>query len=145
VISLLKAASPVSNERDRVRGLLGLLPKALSDRISLDYQKSAVNAFVSLSVAILRARRSYDQNLVGTLYPRPDELASWALNLRGYTFGPRHGRQVFIGALTHILARLQSMLAHCRQNIKVCQWIGTRNLTWTFQTLLSACVPLRST
>ncbi len=67
------------------------MPKALSDRISPDYQKSAANAFVSLSLAILRARRSYGQIPVGKLYPRSDGIASWALNLRGYTFGPRHG------------------------------------------------------
>ncbi|KAH0538457.1 hypothetical protein FGG08_004955 [Glutinoglossum americanum] len=71
----------VTDERDRVYGLLGLLPRYIASRIEPNYSKSAESVFCDLSKAILGATGSYDEVLRGNLSNSPG-LPSWATDLR---------------------------------------------------------------
>ncbi|RYP83370.1 hypothetical protein DL770_005390 [Monosporascus sp. CRB-9-2] len=77
----LGSEAEVSDERDRVYGLLGLFPADISRRITPDYSKSVPEVFTDLSRAILESTGCYDELLVGSTMPLPAGLPTWALNV----------------------------------------------------------------
>jgi ankyrin repeat protein len=82
----LGTSAQVTDEKDRVYGLLSLLPEAISSRVEPNYSKSVEEVFCDLSRAILEATGSFDEILCGTLLQTPD-LPTWAMNLREKTEG----------------------------------------------------------
>lgn len=78
----LGGLTEVSDERDRVYGLLGLMQPWIVEHIKPDYKKSAAQVYVDLSKAIVTAMGSFDDLLIGTASRSVDGLPSWGVNLR---------------------------------------------------------------
>lgn len=78
----LGSLANVSDERDRVYGLLGLLWSEIAKGIKPDYTKPVAEVFVDLSKAVLGATGSYDELFVGSVGAVPEALPTWAINLR---------------------------------------------------------------
>jgi hypothetical protein len=70
-----------TDQRDRVYGLLGLLPLKISSRVEPDYSKSVEEVYRDFSRAVLEASHTFDDILVGNIRDNPD-MASWAIELR---------------------------------------------------------------
>ncbi|KAH8744932.1 heterokaryon incompatibility protein-domain-containing protein [Hyaloscypha finlandica] len=77
----LGRTAEVTDERDRVYGLLGLLPEYISSRVMPNYAKSVEGVYMDLAKAVIEATGCFDESFVGSTVEQSD-IASWAINMR---------------------------------------------------------------
>jgi AAA+ superfamily predicted ATPase len=71
-----------TDPRDKVYGLLALLPNSVSEKIVPDYKKSVAHTYLMFSKACLLSDGNLDRLARSTLsLPRPEEAPSWCFNL----------------------------------------------------------------
>ena len=88
----LGGESEVTDERDRVYGILGLIPERISTLIQPNYDKSVAEVYRDLSRALVEVTGSFDDIFGGNILEYPN-LASWAVDIRDTTgLKPKNGR-----------------------------------------------------
>ncbi|TVY83164.1 Heterokaryon incompatibility protein 6 OR allele [Lachnellula suecica] len=83
----LGSTAEVTDQRDRVYGLLSLLPENISSLIKPNYTQPVEATFRDLSKALLEATSSFDEILTGNILDSPG-LPSWAIELRDMSGSP---------------------------------------------------------
>ncbi|KAH7401437.1 hypothetical protein BKA66DRAFT_450431 [Pyrenochaeta sp. MPI-SDFR-AT-0127] len=77
----LGKTSEVTDERDRVYGILGLIPEKISCHIMPNYAKSVEEVYKDLSKALIKATGSFDDSFAGSITNNAN-LASWAIDMQ---------------------------------------------------------------
>lgn len=88
----LGGTAEVTDERDRVYGILGLVPDKISSLIVPSYTKSVEEAYRDLSKALIEATGCFDESFGGSIMDNSN-LASWAIDIRDTSGSrPMNGR-----------------------------------------------------
>lgn len=83
----LGGGAHVTDERDRVYGLLGLLSPKISSMVQVRYSVTAATVFRDFSRVLVEATEEFDDVLAGNIWDQSDGC-SWAINL-GKSFNRR--------------------------------------------------------
>lgn len=88
----LGRTSQVTDERDRVYGILGLIPEQISSRIVPSYTNTLAQVYRDLSRALIDSSGCFDECFVGSINTNPG-LTSWAVDMRDTSGSwPKNGR-----------------------------------------------------